>query len=489
MNAHLLRQSRIGGVASALFALTLDLVMAAGIASLAKGHLRTGLGALLLALVGRLLLSTWQSTWAERSARTLRNEWRRSLPSYLAKTVAQHELSRNDVTVAIEDVSHQPFLKLLQVSSRVILVGVPLVFWCAGWLSAFIILGLIGLSIPLYIRSGHRSTAAVLKFRERRAVLEGRQLELLKNGLALRALNSLGYGVGEIGAISKAENVAAAEAIAVTMESSLITEFISGVSIGLVAMVVGFGLLEGHISLIRAVAAVLLTSEIFVTIRRFGAEFHREESADEAQSFLLSLESASGSEASTSLLGCRDLRSGRTDQVFTMSLAPGDRLRLTGRSGSGKSTLISILLGWSEPESGVVWRGDAPIAHVSPQSQLFSGTLRENVTLGSAVSDDQVHALLQEVGLTSSRFADLSLDLGPTGDELSAGERARIVLSRGLLSGATLLVIDDIAGILDEEAKASVRRALETRTTLAVLEAGVDSTLLGNDNATIEVLS
>jgi ATP-binding cassette, subfamily C, bacterial CydD len=88
------------------------------------------------------------------------------------------------------------------------------------------------------------------------------------------------YGANEIAAISDSEHAIAMRAIRVALESSLVTEFLSGVSIGLVAMVVGFALLGGRITLEHALIAVLVTSEIFTHVRRYGVEFHRREDSE-----------------------------------------------------------------------------------------------------------------------------------------------------------------------------------------------------------------
>jgi ATP-binding cassette subfamily C protein CydD len=124
------------------------------------------------------------------------------------------------------------------------------------------------------------------QYLQRRNVLESRQLELLHHAPELRALGAVTYGANEIAAISDSEHVIALRAIRVALESSLVTEFLSGVSIGLVAMVVGFGLLDGRLDLFHALVAVLVTAELFLHVRRYGAEFHRREDAA-ASLFLL----------------------------------------------------------------------------------------------------------------------------------------------------------------------------------------------------------
>ena len=161
--------------------------------------------------------------------------------------------------------------------------GLPLVITVA----------LLALAVPLYQRAGRRSEAMAKDYQDRRAMLEARQLEVLQHAPELRALGAVDYGANEIAAISDSEHTLAMRAIRVALESSLVTEFLSGVSIGLVAMVVGFGLLGGRISLVRALVAVLVTSELFVQVRRYGVEFHRRDDAQHALETLETLRDVS----------------------------------------------------------------------------------------------------------------------------------------------------------------------------------------------------
>ncbi|MDE3222482.1 MAG: hypothetical protein KGL79_03510, partial [Acidobacteriota bacterium] len=73
------------------------------------------------------------------------------------------------------------------------------------------------------------------------------------------------------------------------------------------------------------------------------------------------------------------------------------------------------------------------------------------------------------------------------GRGLSDGERIRVVLARALLQGVATLVIDDVAGLLDETSRQAVRRALERRTTLTIIEASVDRPLLTSPTLHLEM--
>jgi ABC-type transport system involved in cytochrome bd biosynthesis fused ATPase/permease subunit len=266
-----------------------------------------------------------------------------------------------------------------------------------------------------------------------------------------------------------------------------VTEFLSGVSIGLVAMIVGFGLLDGRITLVRALTAVLVTGEMFTQVRHYGVEFHRRDDAQRARAILDGPVNLPSPSSPDDLLVARGLVTEANSGVINLVVRAGDRVVITGPSGVGKTTLLQTLLGWRIPESGTATRTELPIGFVSVESAVLSGSLRDNVTLGVGHDDALVAARLRSLGLNGARFSDLDVELLADGRGLSAGERVRLVLARVLLSAPSLIVLDDIAGVLDVEAREHVRRTLEALPEVAMLEATVNTPLLTEETARIEM--
>jgi ABC-type transport system involved in cytochrome bd biosynthesis fused ATPase/permease subunit len=480
--------ARLFGALHALVSLTCAVVLAVGLSHLAHRQVTSGIWLVLAALITRSLASLGMGQWHDHASAVIRHYWRTLLPQRLTRPRSERERSRADLALAIDQAADAPFLIHLQTSALLSLAGLLILFWAGGWLAFTITVALLLLAVPLYQRAGRRSEAVATEYLDRRSLLEQRQLELLYHTTELRALGAVDYGANEIAAISDSEHVIAIRAIRVTLGSSLVTEFLSGVSIGLVAMVVGFALLGGRITLAHALIAVLITSEVFVSVRRFGVEFHRREDAERARDVLThTTTTMAPMGATTDVLVATDVQPEFNDVALTFVLHAGERLVITGPSGSGKTTLLHTLLSWRVPRRGDVARTGAGTGHVSVESSLLSGTLRDNVTLGINIDESDVASCLSSLGLTGPRFRDLDTTLLVDGGGISSGERVRLVLARCLLARPALLVLDDIAGVLDEEARILVRSALGRFPHMAIVEATVDTPLLTNVSHRIEL--
>lgn len=478
--------ARALGVLSSLVALALAGLAAVALNDLAHHDVGLGVFLLIVSVAVRWIATTGLDEWGEKAAARLRAGWRATVLSHLQVPRREGERARGDLSLAIEHAAEAPSLERLRASAASSLLAVFVIFWAAGWLGLLITLGLLALAAPLYQRAGRRSEAMTQEYQARRAILESRQLEILQHAPELRALGAVTYGADEIAAISDSENTLALRAIRVALESSLVTEFLSGVSVGLVAMVVGFGLLEGHLSLVRALAAVLVTAELFAQVRRYGVEFHRREDADRAR---VTLEIAAGvtPEESSELLVAHELVTDAHPGLISLRLRSGDRVSVTGPSGVGKTTLLHTLVGWRTPLRGSSELGSRAVGYVSVESALLSGALRDNLTLGADIPDETVRGRLRSLGLDGPRFDDLDAVLLSDGRGLSSGERVRLLLARALLAEVSLLVLDDVAGVLDAQAREQVRGALELEEALAIVEATVDTPLLATPSQRIEL--
>ena len=146
------------------------------------------------------------------------------------------------------------------------------------------------------------------------------------------------------------------------------------------------------------------------------------------------------------------------------SLRRGDRVLISGRSGQGKSTFLSILANHRTARSGECrWNEELystyndtlthSFALVSQEAELFNLSLRENLTMGSDVPDDEILSLLHDLGLNElmqSLSEGLDTHVGEKGVRLSAGQKQRINIARGLLLKRPVLLLDEPTSHLDK---------------------------------------
>ena len=453
---------------------------ARGATAIAHHHFTHGVSLLSLVLIGRYVLSNVMNQSIEAIAAKQRRRDRASLMASLARSLPSSEVVTS-LLWASERASGGVGLDALRAGAGIAVLNVPLLFIFGGWQSAGAVLALIALAIPFYRRAGIVARDADVVFRRQRSDLTQRQLELLTNSLELRALGAVEYGADSVVALSTREHRSALKAIRASLGSSLVTEFLGGVSVGLVAMVVGFGLLHGHQQLTPALLAVFASADLIGWIRRYGVAFHQREAVSEAQSVLRARTATAPSHVNDALIVCSHLQTNPQSAPLSLEVGLSERVAIVGPSGCGKTTLVDTWLGLRSPVAGRVHRADVTVGRVTIDSQLLGTSLRENLALSRAFTDHELRQLLSEVGLT----LDLDRRLSPDGIGLSTGERARVVLARALLHDVGLVVLDDIAGVLDDESRAKVRAALQARPSLAVIECNVDAPVFIDADRTV----
>ncbi|OED40309.1 thiol reductant ABC exporter subunit CydC [Endozoicomonas sp. (ex Bugula neritina AB1)] len=152
---------------------------------------------------------------------------------------------------------------------------------------------------------------------------------------------------------------------------------------------------------------------------------------------------------------------------LSLTIKQGQHIAILGRTGCGKSTLIKLLNRELEPSSGDICFGDQSIATLSEQAlysslrfvpqktHVFSGTLRENLTIADpSATDDQLMKIVYLTGLNGlaannedGRFLDLWIGQG--GVALSGGEQRRLAIARAILKPAPVLILDEPGEGLD----------------------------------------
>jgi ATP-binding cassette, subfamily B, bacterial len=153
----------------------------------------------------------------------------------------------------------------------------------------------------------------------------------------------------------------------------------------------------------------------------------------------------------------------------------GRTVALVGATGSGKSTIASLLVRLHDPDAGSVEFAGRDVRDLArdqlaanativfQDAFLFDDTVRENITLGLDVGDDEVVAaarLARADGFIRELEHGYETRVGERGSTLSGGQRQRIALARALVRRPRLLVLDDATSAVDPAVEAEILRGL-----------------------------
>lgn len=171
----------------------------------------------------------------------------------------------------------------------------------------------------------------------------------------------------------------------------------------------------------------------------------------------------------------------------SLTIAPGERIGIIGRIAAGKSTFGRVLCGLYPPSSGVYLidgldsRQHHPheirgaFRYVGQDSDLFSGTVRDNLMLGGEADDQALIDAVRRSGADLFLARDASgfdLSIGERGGRLSGGQRSFLVLARALVEPCRLLFLDEPTGAMDTQSERwfidHLRTAIDPEQTLVI---------------------
>lgn len=179
----------------------------------------------------------------------------------------------------------------------------------------------------------------------------------------------------------------------------------------------------------------------------------------------------------------------------------GETIAFVGPSGSGKSTLVKLLVGLYKPVKGKINFNECSssqirynelrrqIGFVSQDTQLFAGTIKENLLfVKSDASDREILDALHKASceqLISTSSKGIESVIGEGGMKLSGGEKQRISIARAILRQPRLLIFDEATSSLDslteEEITNTIRKFSDSRERITILIAHRLSTIMHAD--------
>ena len=364
-------------------------------------------------------------------------------------------------------------------------------FWSA--LIALLVIPLIPIFMILIGRFTQAASEDKLASMKR---LTAQLLDLMSGLPTLRGLGREKAPRTHLHALGAANTQATMATLRVAFLSGGVLEFLTTLSVALVAVEVGMRLVFGNISLFHGLAVIMLAPEVFEPLRQVGAQFHASANGVTASKAAFDIIEEAEAVDSPGTDECPDMA--RTDIVLDSLgvrargawapaptsgvIAPGIVTALCGPSGAGKSTIVLCLLADMTPDAGRVLlrpsassseSGESVLSDIDPAAwrrqiswvpqspTLVPGTILDN--MGNLPLDDLNDAAaatgFDEV--LASAPDGWNTVIGSGGVGLSVGQRQRLALTRALAAHSQVVILDEPTAHLDAVSEDTVVRAID----------------------------
>lgn len=321
------------------------------------------------------------------------------------------------------------------------------------------------------------------------AQLGGRFLDWIRGVNTLSRLGAVDIAVSDIANSSEDYRKRTMDVLKIAFLNSAVLEFLSALSIALVAVYLGFGLMgilpwaKGQLltTYSTALFILLLVPEFYAPLRRLGAEYHvKGQATASAKSIapmlnfktkalgdiVMTLKSPPAFELKNITAFGDDGRVRLSPTSLTFGA--GERTAVMGESGAGKSTLLHILLGFGDFEGDVIVHADgklmryadldvsrlrADIGYLSQTVPLLPMSIADNLRLAKpSASDDELVQVLKDVALwdiVNQLPNGINTVLAERGGGLSGGQGHRLAIAQLLLQDAKVWLLDEPTEHLD----------------------------------------
>ena len=173
---------------------------------------------------------------------------------------------------------------------------------------------------------------------------------------------------------------------------------------------------------------------------------------------------------------------------INLDVKAGEIVAFVGKSGSGKTTLVNLLARFFNTDEGKITINGVNIknihldtyrnkfAIVPQETFLFGGTIKENISFGKNVSDEEIISAAKMANAYNFIQEDLpnkfETEVGERGALLSGGQKQRIAIARALIKNPEIMILDEATSALDSESEKLVQEALDSlmegRTTFVI---------------------
>ena len=272
------------------------------------------------------------------------------------------------------------------------------------------------------------------------------------------------------------------EVLKVAFQNSLVLEFISMLSMGVIALELALGLIVfENIPFLTAFFMLVLAPEFYTKLKDLGSAFHTgrgsmgaakklaDELTETDNPVLWGAESLGRSVPLA--IELRDAGFTYGDDAFTLKsiqleIGSNEQIAIVGKTGAGKSTLLNVIAGLVSVSEGEMLINGKPrstfkekdwfdrLSYISQNPYLFSGTIAENIAIGGRLdaTREEIVQAANKAGiseLVDSLEYGYDTPIGEGGRDLSGGEKQRIAIARAFLKSPSIILFDEPTTGLD----------------------------------------
>ena len=448
-----------------------------------------------IAIIVRLLAHYVQESVANRLGNAVKASFRERALAHMFKLGVQHKERHGDVIHMLTDGLEQVDAYVARYIPQILYaIMIPLIMGIAI-VDTLPIIGIILIvTVPLIpffmILIGKQADRLNKEQWERMSFLSGHFLDVLQGITTLKLFGRAKDQIKVIGRLSEEFKDSTLRVLRVAFLSALVLELVSTISTALIAVYLGLTLLDGEIPFFSAFFILLLAPEFYTPFRQLGAAFHTgmagKTSILKYEEFMnrqpsLPVGGKSKLQGPIQAIEIKDLTFTYEDsengvQHISLEAKRNSPIMLVGESGAGKSTIAHIIGGFlTAPKGAVVidgldvcdidvewWRHQ--ITYVSQHPHIMKGTLRDVLSFGMNVSDEEIIEACKEVQLLdviNRQQEGLDTIIGEGGLGLSGGERQRVALARAFLRKGQVLILDEVTAHLDVKTESIISSAIQ----------------------------
>lgn len=416
----------------------------------------------------------------------------------LGPNFVQKEGTGNMVTMAIEGVSQiENYLTLIlpKITNMMIVPWIILVFVFTQDIRSGIILILVFPIIIIFmVILGYAAKAKADRQYEGYQLLSNHFLDSLRG---LQTLNFLGLSKKyekNVYGISEDYRKATMSTLKIAILSTFALDFFTTLSVAVVAVFLGFKLMNGHLLLFPALTTLILAPDFFLPLRDFSSDYHatldggntlksifnildQKEFSKNKPVVLKTWQEDDKLELSDVSLAYSEESTENTLKEINFSWQGYGKIGVVGLSGSGKSTLIKLLGGFLEAkEDNIHINGDTfshlrmdswqdQLLYVPQDPYIFHATIKENIGFYQPeASEESILLAVEKSGLLEViKELPNGLDtvIGDGGHTLSGGQLQRVAIARAFLDqGRQILLFDEPTAHLDVETEADLKATM-----------------------------